>query len=293
MRTVEWPTLGLLILVYCLWVTALWAAAYSVGLAIALAVFVITLHASLQHETIHGHPFPSAGLNSALVWPPLTLVIPYLRFRDTHLAHHKDCNLTDPYDDPETNYLDPAVWAKKSPTAKAIYRANNTLLGRMLIGPVFGTVQFFRTDWQQRDRREVRRGWAWHVPSVMVVLGLLSWSPMPLWAYLIACYGALSVLRIRTFLEHRAHHLSRARSAIVEDRGVLALLFLNNNLHAVHHMHPSVAWYNLPGLLRDNRDRFLTANQGYHYQSYRDVFRRYLFARKDPVPHPIWQEPKD
>ena len=28
-----------------------------------------------------------------------------------HLAHHRDAMLTDPYDDPESNYLDPAVWA--------------------------------------------------------------------------------------------------------------------------------------------------------------------------------------
>jgi fatty acid desaturase len=38
--------------------------------------------------------------------------VPYLRFRDTHLAHHHDPNLTDPYDDPESNFQDPAVWAR-------------------------------------------------------------------------------------------------------------------------------------------------------------------------------------
>jgi hypothetical protein len=25
------------------------------------------------------------------------------------------------------------------------------------------------------------------------------------------------------------------------------------------------------------------------YRSYGEVFRRYLFARKDPVPHPLWR----
>ncbi len=29
-----------------------------------------------------------------------------------HMAHHRDAILTDPYDDPESNYLDPAVWAR-------------------------------------------------------------------------------------------------------------------------------------------------------------------------------------
>jgi len=290
---IEWPTLGLLALVYFLWAVALWVAAFSILVAVILAIFAMTLHASLQHEAIHGHPFRNAALNTALVWPPLTLVIPYFRFRDTHLAHHNDCDLTDPYDDPETNYLDPALWAEKSPWAKTICRANNTIFGRMLIGPILGTVQFFRSDWQGRTTRDVRRGWGWHLPAVISVVYVVNASPMPFWSYVIACYGALSVLRIRTFLEHRAHSLSRARSVIVEDRGILALLFLNNNLHAVHHMHPNVAWYNLPQLLNTNRDRFLTANEGYHYRSYWDIFRRYFFRRKDPVAHPIWPGPKD
>lgn len=290
---IEWPTLGLLALVYGLWALALWAAAVSTGVAIVLAIFAITLHASLQHEAIHGHPFGNTVLNAAMVWPPLTLVIPYLRYRDTHLAHHNDCDLTDPYEDPETNYLDPKIWAKKPPWAKAMCRANNTIFGRMLIGPILGTAQFFRADWQGRTAREVRGGWAWHLPAVAAVLCVVYMSPMPLWAYMIACYGALSLLRVRTFLEHRAHRLTRARSVIVEDRGILAFLFLNNNLHAVHHMHPNVAWYNLPQLLNTNRNRFLAANDRYHYRSYGDVFRRYFFRSKDPVAHPIWQAPKD
>ena len=39
-------------------------------------------------------------LNEALVFPALSLAIPYQRFRDSHLAHHNDEILTDPYDDP-------------------------------------------------------------------------------------------------------------------------------------------------------------------------------------------------
>ncbi len=293
MTRIEWPTLGFLALAYCVWAAALWFATISIGLAVVVAALAITLHASLQHEVIHGHPFRNAALNTALVWPPLTVFVPYLRFRDTHLAHHSDCDLTDPYDDPETNYLDPKAWAKKSPFVKAICLVNNTLLGRILIGPILGTASFFRSDWGSRGLPEVRLGWLWHIPAVLAVLAFVFWSPMPIWAYLVACYIALSLLRIRTFLEHRAHTLNRARSVIVEDRGPLAVLFLNNNLHAVHHMYPSVAWYRLPKLLRDNRDRFLSANDGYHYTSYFDVFRRHLLKRKDPVAHPLWQGPKD
>ena len=95
-------------------------------------------------------------------------------------------------------------------------------------------------------------------------------------------------MKIRTFLEHRAHEDCHSRTVVIEDRGPLAWLFLNNNLHIVHHLHPGVPWYALPRLYRENRDRYLEVNQGYFYRSYKEVFVRYLLRRKDPVPHPLW-----
>lgn len=109
--TSEWPTIALTAACYGLWVLAtLWAAAVWLPLGIALTAVAITLHSSLQHEVLHGHPFRRPALNAALVFPALGLFVPYLRFRDTHLAHHQDARLTDPYDDPESNYLAPPVW---------------------------------------------------------------------------------------------------------------------------------------------------------------------------------------
>ena len=72
---------------------------------------------------------------------------------------------------------------------------------------------------------------------------------MPWWAYLLAAWIGHALLKIRTYLEHRAHEAPRARTVIIEDRGPLALLFLNNNLHVVHHCHPAVPWYRLPATL--------------------------------------------
>jgi fatty acid desaturase len=74
---------------------------------------------------------------------------------------------------------------------------------------------------------------------------------------------------------------------IVEDRGLLALLFLNNNFHAVHHMHPTVAWYKLPGLYAAQIAHYQRRNEGYVYRSYAQIFRSYFLRVKDPVPHPL------
>ncbi len=287
---IEWPTLLLLAATYVIWVLAIfWLAEVALWAAVIVAALAITQHSSLQHEVIHGHPTTNHTLNTLLVCPPFTLVIPYLRFRDTHLAHHMDSRLTDPYDDPESNFLDAGEWESLPRWYQALLSWNNTLAGRLIVGPLIGTVHFMRSDWGLRHQRVVWRGWLWHLPASAAVLAVIAASPIPIWAYLVACYLALSILRIRTFLEHRAHELSRARSVLVEDCGPLALLFLNNNLHVVHHMHPGVPWYKLPALLRAERDRFLKANEGYRYRSYGEVFRKYFLSRKDPVAHPLWR----
>lgn len=290
---VEWPTLGLVVACYALWGAATTTvAAWWLPGGMVLAALATALHSSLTHEVIHGHPFRNPRLNAALVWPPLTLAIPFERFRDTHLAHHLDSVLTDPYDDPESNYLDPGTWETLPTWVRAVLNFNNTLAGRLLIGPFVGQVAFMRGDWRlaRAGDRRVVRGWLVHLPGVAAVVAWIVFvGEMPLWAYAVSAYAALSLLKIRTFLEHQAHERARGRTVIIEDRGPLAFMFLNNNLHVVHHMHPKVPWYRLPALYFGNRDKYLTRNNGYMYSSYADVFRRYLFARKDPVPHPLWR----
>ncbi len=288
----EWPTLALVAACYGLWVLATMVfSAVWLPLSIALASLAIALHSSLSHEALHGHPFKRASWNAALVFPALTLFIPYLRFRDTHIAHHNDETLTDPYDDPESNYLDPAIWQGLPGGVQRLLRFNNTLIGRLSVGPLIAQFTFMRADLRAiaaGDRR-VLAGWLWHLPAVAVVLIWLALSPMPVWAYVIAAYFAISILKIRTFLEHQAHEDDAQRTVIIEDRGPLALMFLNNNLHVVHHMHPNVPWYRLPALYWANRDRYLGRNHGYRYASYAEVFRRHLWRAKDPVPHPVWR----
>ena len=290
---IEWPTFALLLGCYGVWAVAVfWLASIWLPLAVIVAGVATAQHASLQHEAIHGHPTRIAWLNAALVAAALTLCIPYLRFRDTHLAHHHDESLTDPYDDPESNYLDPAVWRGLGAPLRAVLRFNNRLAGRLLIGPLVGQVMWMASDWRamRRGDRAVLRGWLLHLPCAALVIWGVAVSPMPFWAYLIAVYIGHALIKIRTFLEHRAHDDAQGRTVIVEDRGPLAFLFLNNNLHVVHHAHPGVPWYRLPQLYRAARDGYLARNGGYRYGSYREVMRRHFWRAKDPVPHPLWRD---
>lgn len=289
---VDWPTLGLIIACYLLWSGGItFASALWLPLGMGLTTLMIVLHSSLQHEILHGHPFRIRWLNEVLAFLPVGLLFPYGRFRDTHLAHHHDENLTDPYDDPESNYLDPAVWARLPRVWKAVLRFNNTLLGRLTIGPILGAVTFIGHDMRaiSMGNREVRRDWLLHFVGLIIVARIVQASSMPGWAYLTCAYCGYSILKIRTFLEHRAHHLARCRTVIIDGGRILPFLFLNNNLHVVHHAKPAVAWYHLPALYRANRDEFLRRNEGYRYASYAEVFRLYFLRAKDPVPHPLWE----
>ena len=109
----------------------------------------------------------------------------------------------------------------------------------------------------------------------------------------LGCWLALSILRIRTFLEHQAHERAGARSVIIEDRGPLSILFLNNNFHAVHHANPRLPWYRLPAEFARRRERVAGAERRLCLPLvWRGASRRHLLRRKDPVAHPIWTPPE-
>ena len=290
---VEWPTLWVMIATYLtLGLATTWLADFSLPFAIFVTGIAVAQFSSLQHEVLHGHPFRNRALSEAAVFLGVTIYIPYLRFKDTHLAHHHDPILTDPYDDPESNFLDPDVWDALPKIGKVLLKANNTLFGRILLGPALSIWNFCGADLHAILRGDRHILWAWtlHCIGVTLVLGWLwAMDGMPVWAYLCAAYFGFGLLKIRTFLEHRAHELARARSVVIADRGFFGLLFLNNNFHSVHHSQPGLAWYRLPALFAQNKDHYLGRNDGYYYPTYMQVFRQYFFHAKDAVAHPIWK----
>ncbi len=294
LRKVEWPTVGLTVGCYVLWGLA--TAYYdTLGplLFVLAAAPLVTLHSSLQHEALHGHPTRSAKLNEALVYLPLGLLFPYRRFKSVHLQHHNNSVLTDPYDDPESFYYALNDWRELPPLLKRLLAFNNTFFGRFTIGPAVMAVGFVGRDMQlmRAGDREVVRGWAHHLAGLLLVL---AWTSVicgiPLWLYLLTAYLGISLLNLRTFAEHQAHESEGARTAIVEASPFFALLFLNNNLHFVHHENPRVPWYRLPALYRAHREDYLAANEGYRFSGYGEVIWRYLFRPKAPVPHPYLRQ---
>lgn len=294
----EWPTWLLLVGCYGAWLTLLVGHDVLGPFWIPPAVLLVTLHSSLQHEMLHGHPTPSRWLNELLVFPALGLFVPYRRFRDLHIAHHRDEHLTDPYDDPESWYVAEERWHRAGPLLRRLLALNATLLGRVLLGPALSLAGFWRSDWRMLSgvtgvtgvsRRKVAIAWLLHAAALVPVLTVFAWADIDPLLYIVAvAYPAMSVLMIRTYIEHRAAEAVAERTAVVEAGPVMSLLFLNNNLHAVHHRAPSLPWFALPAEWRAQRRTVLDDNGGYHFpDGYTGVAKRWLLARREPLVHPF------
>lgn len=287
---IEWPTVGLVALCYAAWAGALFVL-WPVHPWMAVGVLAVTLalQSSLMHEATHGHPTRKAWVNEALVGLPIGLVYPFRRFRARHLRHHADERLTDPFEDPESYYK--ALWKHEQAPLwlRALLRVNNTMAGRFVIGPLLGTPGFLISEARMfaGDERDVRKAWRMHALGLAAVVPLVLLSDMPLWLYVAGpVWLGQSLISVRTFAEHQWSERPDGRTLIVE-RSPFAFLFLNNNLHLVHHKNPTVAWYRLPTLFRERRAEWVAMNGGYVYPSYWALFRAFAFRAKEPVVHPF------
>ena len=286
----EWLTLALIMGCTLAWAGLVLATPpLPYWLSLPALTVLTAFHSSLQHEALHGHPTRRAGLNELLVFPALGLFFPYRRFRTLHLRHHNDETLTDPYDDPESFYLAMADWQRLPRPLKALMKLNNTLAGRLVLGPpilVFGFVGAEIRLLRDGDRRAAV-AWLLHLPALAIVATVLYAASFPIWLYVTGvAWPAMSLILLRTFAEHQASENPGARTAIIETGPFFSLLFLNNNLHYIHHANPRAPWYALPKIYRTQRESWRRANGTYGYTGYADLAARYLVRAKNTVPHP-------
>ena len=261
-----------------------------------LGALLIAWHGSLQHETIHSHPFSSRRLNALLGGVPLSLFIPYSLYRRTHLWHHRFGGriLTDPLVDPESFYLTQGALAKASAPVRFLYRANTTLLGRLILGPFIATATFLAGPARNLALGQGRewRIWAAHgVAVTAVLLWVVGICKINVFEY-IACfvYPGQSLTLLRSFAEHRASADPAHRTAVVETNPLLSLIFLYNNLHVVHHDRPALPWYALPAAWRklqaQGGDAAARTAGMVYARGYLDVIGRYLVRPAIDVEHP-------
>jgi fatty acid desaturase len=287
----EWPTWLLIAVIYAGWfgTLAYWREIGPLP-ATLLMIWWTAWYMSLQHELLHGHPTPWAWFNRLFGYAPLAIWYPYRLYRENHLRHHIDFQLTMPALDTESTYVSPAVWADMNKPMQKLYWFNKTFWGRMLVGPAIAIV----TSWSEVIRQPLRGDWS-KVPMWLAHFAMLTgilWSireafgVQPLYYILAISYPAQSLAMIRSYYEHRPAAEHKQRIVLNEAGWVLRLLFLNNNLHLVHHDLPSLPWYLLPRIYDGRRDAYAARSGGFHIRGYGELMRRFGFRPIDAPVHP-------
>ncbi len=285
---IEWPTWVLCVVIYAGFAAATYFHALIPWWILPLVGgWFVAWHVSLEHEAVHGHPTRSARANHLIAGWPLVLYLPFQVYYEQHTSHHAIADLTHPHLDTESYYVTEEEWAKKGKLSRAVLTANQTLLGRMVLGPFLVVLAFWKVEGPRvfRDRKAM---WAGHLVQVAVLFAWLEFvCHMPMWKYVLCfVYPGISITLMRSFFEHRPWHAYDGRTVIIEAHPLLALLYLNNNLHYVHHDRPGVPWFRLPAVYRANREEVLKQTAGHFFDGYGVIARRYFLSVKDSPVYP-------
>ncbi|WP_338473483.1 fatty acid desaturase [Pseudomonas sp. MS646] len=287
----EWPTWLLLVGFYMAWAGIIfYGQALGEVFTLVLLIPLVVLWLSIQHELIHGHPTRWPAVNKALGFLPFAVWYPYDIYRDTHLAHHDDAMLTVPGHDPESRYVTRAAWSQSPGYVRALLWVNKTVGGRLLMGAPFAVISLLSSEVRSlfSPGRSAGRMWVVHVLSVVMVLSWVErYSAISAVQYLfLVSLPALSISMIRSFYEHRPSALPEHRTVINESSGPLSWLFLNLNLHLVHHDLPGLPWFYLPRVYWARRSQWIARNNGYVIHGYFQLLHRHLVNPVDCPRHP-------
>ena len=283
----EIPTWALIFGVYGAWAILI---AFHLALLpvvwILLMSLVLALFGSLCHELLHGHPSDHQLLSDAIGTPALSFY-PYFEYKRSHLKHHDDVYLTKPGIDPESFFIDPIQWRTMNRIQKGLATFNMTLMGRLLFGPLrtyIGLAKCAIADFKSKNTSR-KNQWLFYFGNILLISWLLfSYFQVSPGAYLMAVYIGHSLIALRSFYEHQTHADPTHRIVIVDSNLFFGLLFLFNNLHVVHHQHPGLAWYLIPGEYRRNKQKYRQSNGGFNFTGYRN-WLKFLFR---PVASPVF-----
>ncbi len=289
-RRVEWLTLGLFAGFYAAWLAVIlrhrslpWPA------EVAVLALLGGFYMSLQHEALHGHPTGWRGVNTTLAFAPLSLWLPYLGYRSSHMVHHHT-DITDPQFDPESFYLRPIDWSSAGVVKRTYILVTRTMFGRLTIGAVHSIGRYLWRELRNLSSSPAAaRRWTAHLCAVAA----LSWwlfavVAIPLWEYVLGfVVMGQSFTLLRSFVEHCAV-AEGTRSAVVKAGPVMSLMYLNNNLHHTHHAEPSTPWYALPELHRQlDGDELAAVGAGLYRRGYVEVARRNFLRPFCQPDHPL------
>ncbi len=232
------------------------------GLLILPQGILLVFFFTLSHECTHQTPFRSVWINEVIghAIAPI-LALPFIWFRNFHLAHHKYTN--DPDNDPE-------LADKGRPTtamAMFIYLSGwNYWRGnlRMLWDNAMGRIS---APYLPKRRHHVMQREA---SLILILYGLaaisLFYSSLLLWVWIIPVLVGQPFLRLYLLAEHGlcppvADMLENSRTTFTSR--LIRSLAWNMPYHAEHHSFPNVPFHNLPALNDITLTHLKSTSDGY------------------------------
>ena len=159
-----------------------------------------------------------------------------------------------------------------------------TVLGRFLLAAPLAIGRLARHEYRRLP--QVWPMWLAHSAVTVLMLGFIAhYSALSVWHYLLLVTApALSLASIRSYYEHRPHLQPEQRTVLNEASWPWAWLFLNNNLHLVHHDLPKLPWYLLPRVYRARREQWLARSGGFLVQGYGQLISRHGLKAIEDLP---------
>jgi fatty acid desaturase len=281
------PTWLVAAALYSAWALVIWYhEALTWWFVAPVGTYLVAWHFSLQHAAIHYFRSPPKWLSWAVVMPPLGLWLPFPLYFAAHSKHHQNTHLTVPGVDTESFYVRQDDWTGLSSLRRALLTANLTLAGRVLVGPLLRLEKLVIREFTRGDLANLPH-WIVHVALVAALFWYITAAGMAWWQYvLFIAWPAFGLGWVRSFAEHRYGARPGERTAITESNLFWSLLFLNNNLHAVHHVFPKMPWWQIPAYWRSHREQILAHNGRLYFKGYGEIAAQWLFKPIFQPPHP-------
>ena len=255
---IAWPTLALYVVTLGLFGVEMYgalAAGWSPWLTIPLGAAVTFLMFSVLHESTHHAISTDTRFNDALGYISVPFVAPYASFRllkFIHIEHHRNTN--------EPKSVDPDAWTSEGPWWQLPFRWM-TIEAWYFI--------FYVRRISQRPRGEAIGTVATAVGVLVAFVGLVvaGYGTELLVAFLIPQRIGMGVLA--WWFDYLPHHglpftqrqdKYRATRVRVGGEWWATPLFVYQNYHLVHHLHPSVPFYRYVRAWRRNEQAYLDRN---------------------------------
>ncbi|TWG91562.1 ring-1,2-phenylacetyl-CoA epoxidase subunit PaaE [Nocardioides sp. J9] len=253
-----WPTLALYVGTLALFGIELAGAlawGWSPWVTVPMGAAVTFLMFSVLHEATHHAISTNTRVNDALGHLSVPLVVPWATFplvKFIHIEHHRNTN--------EPKSIDPDKWCDEGPAWQYPFRWATI--------DIWYIVYYLRRI-NDRPRREV--------VSVLLVFTVVAgafaavaaagYGHELLWAWFIP--QRIGIMILAWWFDYLPHHgLTRtqredkyqATRVRVGGEALLTPLFVYQNYHLVHHLHPSIPFYRYVRAWRRNEQAYLDRN---------------------------------